>query len=483
MKKSIFFILFSVGLTMAQTSNFAGQLYNGYENYKESTITTKRIRHSIIVPLINRHKENPLFEISTAGVSPQGREIYLISAGTGKTRIFMWSQMHGDEPTATMAIFDMLNFLSANDHLNNYRQKILENVTIYFMPMVNPDGAELFKRRNSFDIDINRDASRNTTPEARTLNDIFLYLKADFGFNLHDQSIYTAAGRTHRSAAISFLAPAINYEKNVDSVRLNAMHLISELYSMLQEYIPGHIGRYDDGYEPRAFGDNFQKMGTSTILVETGGWRNDPEKQFLRKINFILLSSAILSIADQSYKKTDVNIYEQIPYNEDVLKDLLLRNMTYRKDSIEVKIDISADRVEKSMDGKILYNSVIDDAGDLSTLYGYEDHDFTGYEIHPGKIYASKKSPSVLKNDFIDSLLAQGYTDIFYEGKMKSAEYEFPLNITRDKNYRNNISIGSNASFYLTKDDKVQLVFVNGFMYDVENKISLLKNSAVKGSK
>lgn len=468
---------------MAQTSKLAGQLYNNYENYKESSITTKRIRHSDIVPLINKHKENPLFEISTAGISPEGREIYLISAGKGKTRIFMWSQMHGDEPTATMAIFDMLNFLSANDHLNDYRQKILENATIYLMPMVNPDGAELFKRRNSFDIDINRDASRNTTPEARTLKDIFVYLKADFGFNLHDQSIYTAAGRTYRSAAISFLAPAINYEKNVDSVRLNAMHLIAELYSMLQDYIPGHIGRYDDGYEPRAFGDNFQKMGTSTILVETGGWKDDPEKQFLRKINFILLSSAISSIADQSYKNADVNIYEQIPFNEDVLKDLLLRNMTYEKNGVKVKIDISADRIEKNIDGKILYNSVIDDAGDLSTLYGYEEYDLSDYEIHPGKIFNSKKSPAALKNDFISSLLAQGYTDIFYEGKAKNEEYHFPLNITHDKDRKNEISIGSNASFYLSKDNKIKLVFVNGFMYDVENNISLFKNSAVEGKK
>ena len=52
---------------------------------------------------------------------------------------------------------------------------------------------------------------------------------------------------------------------------------------VLSDFIPGHIGRYSDDYEPRAFGDNFQTWGTSTILIETGGWKGDPEKQFLRK--------------------------------------------------------------------------------------------------------------------------------------------------------------------------------------------------------
>jgi hypothetical protein len=146
----------------------------------------------------------------------------------------------------------------ADDDLNPVRQKILQNTSLYFMPMVNPDGAEVFKRRNSFDIDINRDASRNTTPEGKVLKEVYDYLKADIGFNLHDQSIYYTAGRAPRSAAISFLAPASEFEKGIDSVRLNAMKLISHLHNVLSDFIPGHIGRYNDDHEPRAFGDNFR---------------------------------------------------------------------------------------------------------------------------------------------------------------------------------------------------------------------------------
>jgi hypothetical protein len=480
MKTSILLIFLICGLSMAQLNDFAGQLYNNYENYKEHSIKIKRFKHSDIIPLINKLKHNNLYNVSLAGTSVQEREIYLISAGRGKTKVFMWSQMHGDEPTATMALFDLFNFLSADDHLNDVRRKILDSTTIYFLPMVNPDGAELFKRRNYCDIDINRDAVNTSTPEGKILKDIFDYLKADFGFNLHDQSRYYTAGRSPRSAAISFLAPSINFNKDTDSVRANAIQLISELHSVINNLIPGHIGKYKDDYEPRAFGDNFQKWGTSTILVESGGWKDDPENQFLRKVNFILLTSALYSIAEKTHRNADPAVYENIPFNEELLKDLVLRNMWYEKDGQRIKIDVSINRTERYSEGKLIYHSVIDDIGDLSVFYGYEDYDFSGYEIHPGKIYTKKlRSPEKMSNKELLDLLKEGYTGIIYDGDTKHFPHNYPLNVTKDKTLLNNISLGNGASFYLTRNGSIDYVFVNGFMYDIRNNINKLKNSLI----
>ena len=65
--------------------------------------------------------------------------------------------MHGDEPTATQAIFDIFNLLISNDFTKE-KKDILKHVTLHFLPMLNPDGAENFARRNALGIDINRDA-------------------------------------------------------------------------------------------------------------------------------------------------------------------------------------------------------------------------------------------------------------------------------------------------------------------------------------
>src|SRR5690606_10209385 len=101
------------------------------------------------------------------------RSIQMLKAGKGSTGVLLWSQMHGDEPTATMAIFDILNFLEArNDGLDALRNRILEKTTLYFLPMLNPDGAEKYERRNAQGIDLNRDAAYLQAPESNILKNL-----------------------------------------------------------------------------------------------------------------------------------------------------------------------------------------------------------------------------------------------------------------------------------------------------------------------
>ena len=97
---------------MAQEKQIAWDLYHSYENFKEKSLTNRRFKHSDIVPLIEQLKNKKNFKVDKVGKSVEGRDIYLISMGSGKTKVFLWSQMHGDEPTATAALFDLFNFFS-----------------------------------------------------------------------------------------------------------------------------------------------------------------------------------------------------------------------------------------------------------------------------------------------------------------------------------------------------------------------------------
>ena len=319
----IFTIIISE-VIMPQNYDFEQHLYQSYDRYKEKSLTDRRFKHSDITPLIKKLKSKDGFTVKVVGKSVEGRELNLISIGKGKKKIFLWSQMHGDEPTATAALFDIFNFISDTSN-KAFCKELFERVTLYFLPMVNPDGAERFKRRNFYDIDLNRDASRLQCPEAVILKSVFDSLKADFGFNLHDQSHRYSVGNSFRTATLSFLAPAYNYEKEFNKIRSRSVQLIGNLYQMLSNFIPGHIAKYSDEYEPRAFGDNFQKWGTSTILIESGGWKDDPEKQFIRKLNFIALLSSFKSIAEESYISTSEEIYASIPFNEKYIFDLILK--------------------------------------------------------------------------------------------------------------------------------------------------------------
>ena len=249
--------------------------------------------------------------------------------------------MHGDESTATMALFDIFNFFTANDKFVDFKKAILDKLTIYIIPMLNPDGAELFQRRNSYDIDINRDAIKQQSAEGRILKSVFDSIKPDFGFNLHDQNGRYSVGQTSSVAAISVLAPAFNHAKEINPVRKRAMQLIGSINDALCCFVPGNIAKYSDEFEPRAFGDNFQKWGMSTVLIESGGMKNDPEKQYLRKLNFTAILSAFGSIASSSYEDTSLSVYEQIPFNDKLICNTVLRNLKLKTNGGYILIDIS----------------------------------------------------------------------------------------------------------------------------------------------
>ena len=202
-------------LLTSHAQDFADRLFSEYEQVREATLNVQRIKHGQLQPLIEKYAKIEGYTVRKVGESIGGRPISLISVGKGSTDIFLWSQMHGNEPTATMAIFDMLNMLSHPSLYAKEKEELLRNVTIHFLPMLNPDGAEAFTRRNLLDIDINRDADRLITPEGKLLKKIRDELQPQWGFNLHDQSRYYAVGQTDQTATISFLAPAYNYEKEV----------------------------------------------------------------------------------------------------------------------------------------------------------------------------------------------------------------------------------------------------------------------------
>lgn len=458
----------------SQTQPIHQDLYQHYEKFKEPTIKDRRFKHADIVPLIKR-LQSP-FEVEVAGQSIEDREIYLVKWGNGPIKVLLWSQMHGDEPSATMALMDMFNFFSKNgDAFDAYRKNLADKVTLYFLPMLNPDGAEDYQRRNALGVDLNRDALRLQSPEARILKGIRDQLQADWGFNLHDQNRYYGAGLNPHTATISFLAPAYNYEKEVNEVRGNSMKLIGDMNAVLQEYIPGQVGKYNDAFEPRAFGDNIQKWGTSTILIESGGLKDDPEKQEIRKLNFVAIMTAFESIANGHYKKQTQAAYEAIPFNEsNWFLDLIIREVEVEVNGQWFMVDIGYRRseVDYPNNRSFYFRSYIHDLGDLSIFFGYEALNAKGLRAYSGKIQPEVISNvSALQRLNVQQLLAQGYTGVQLAEwpKDRSKLRDFPLEVIKQGESPKNSEIlqGKNPSLLLKRGNKVEYAVVNGFLIKV----------------
>ncbi|CAN5217852.1 hypothetical protein BH23BAC1_BH23BAC1_13840 [soil metagenome] len=470
---------------ITEKENIAKALYENHEQYLETSIQHRRFKHTDILSIIHNLEKNQLFQVTTLGKSLEGREIFQIKLGRGKTKVLLWSQMHGDEPTATMAILDMFNFFSQNDDLDPIKEQILGNLTIYFIPMLNPDGAEVYQRRNAQELDLNRDALRLESPEAKILKSAQERIKPDFGFNLHDQNTRYTAGKTSNPATISFLAPPYDQKKSVNQVRQNAMQLIVQLNEVLQNFIPGQIGKYSDEFEPRAFGDNFQKWGTSTILVESGGYAGDTEKQYIRKLNFTILLTALAAISEETYKEAETEMYYQIPENELYLYDLIIRNVSFNEGGKSFTGDIGINRAENNDHTyqNYFYSSTIEEIGDMSVFFGYEEFNADGLTVTPGKIYPDPfQNVNALEKINPKELLKQGYTTVIVENLPSDFEYSpFPLNIAGSKNWKEPkvLTTDSPPDFILKKDEKAVYAVVNGFFYDLVQDQDLVKNGMI----
>lgn len=252
-------------------------------------------------------------KVNEVGRSNANREIYQIEWGKGPLKIFLWSQMHGDEPTATSALIDMFTVLEKNRD-QEWAKRIAEKVTIRAVPMLNPDGAEVFIRRNLQGIDINRDALDLKTPEGRLLKQLRDSWQPEIGFNLHNQQALTAAGQTDKQAAISFLVVYGDEAKTPSDGHERNKRIVAAMIQALNQFIPGHIARYDDEWTPTAFGDNFSKWGTPVILIETGGLHGKDE-MYLVKMNFVAMMTALKVVADGTEKDFSPSNYEYLPSN------------------------------------------------------------------------------------------------------------------------------------------------------------------------
>jgi len=470
----------------SSAEEIARRLFDSHSTYREKALTHRRFRHSDIVPLLNALRQHSPFDISEVGESFENRAIYQVKVGTGPARVLLWSQMHGDEATATMALFDIFNFLrAAGDGFDDLRQTILQNTTLYFVPMLNPDGAERFQRRTATDIDMNRDALRLQTPEGALLKKLQQELQPLVGFNLHDQNPRYSVGKTGRQAVMSFLATAYDEERTINEVRRRSMQLIVGMNRVLQSFIPGQIGRFDDEFEPRAFGDNIQKWGTTLVLIESGGYKGDPEKMAIRQLNFVAILTALLAIANGSYQQADTAEYQVIPENGRLLFDVLIRNATVMQNGKPVVLDLGINRYEITTDSVqyeatpgFYYRSVIEDIGDLSTFTGLEEIDATGHILVPLGVYSEQlESADDLNRLAIDDLRKQGIAAFRVKQSNPDVVPKQPVHLlVTEKLPADPLLIGQSPSFQLLINSQPAFVFINGFYENRTINVNFLSN-------
>jgi Zinc carboxypeptidase len=366
-----------------------------YDRYRVDHLNPSNCVHEVLLHELEDRVERSagLLTMSELGSSLGGKSINLVQWGKGPKRVLLWSQMHGDESTATLALCDIFSLLAEAAEERPWVAEMMRQVTIAAIPMLNPDGAQAVTRHNAMHIDVNRDARALASPESKILRETHRAFRPAFGFNLHDQAL-SSVGSSKNVTALALLAPAPDGDRNRPLSRVKAMRVCALLVRALRQFADGHLATYDDSYESRAFGDRMQSWGTSTILIESGHWPGDPMKSFVRRLNFIALLVALCSIGDGSYQDVELEYYSGLESNGKQVYDVLIRNVRLVHPSgWEARADIALSLEPEQNRRSASPVATIKEVGDLSTHAGLETIDASARRIAHDVLGIDKQIP------------------------------------------------------------------------------------------
>ena len=150
----------------------------------------------------------------------------------------------------------------------------------------------------------------------------------------------------------------------------------------------------------------------------------------------------------------------------------MFRNLKYKHNGIPYTVDVGVNQDEKNINGAedFYLKSNIEDFGDLSIFYGYEEFDCTGMILEKGKTYRKVfKNIKELESTDFRSLYEKGYTSIKVENLDKNIDFaKIPINIiSKSNSYSNEIKVDEPANFDIKENNSIRFVFMNGFIIDL----------------
>lgn len=298
-----------------------------------------------------------VFTLDDYGKSEQGRSIYAAKVGTGPTKIWVQAQIHGDEKLTTGAVMELLKTFGSSGAKDV--KKILEETTIYAIPMYNPDGSLMNTRSTTLydesgeprknnrgqnvTVDLNRDWAENgfAAKESLAVYKFWADVKPAYAVDLHHQGLKTVYG-TNYSTSMSLgisLAPNGPTLPGVKGGLYNDLtrQMSVYVYDALKDYGHMHIDRYQVGsgdkrYEIDIKGgvvsammlglnyNNINPTGHSNpaIFFETKGNTREgsigqKSNGHLEKQNYIGLKALLYGLATGEVQEVDPSRWEEIP--------------------------------------------------------------------------------------------------------------------------------------------------------------------------
>lgn len=156
---------------------------------------TKLTTHQEMMDFIKALEEgHAKFEVKTIATTVQGREVPVLEFSssvfgqdTSKLMVLLFAQQHGNEPSGKEGALMLVSKLAAGEH-----GWLLDYLDIAIIPMMNPDGNEVNRRRNGNDADLNRSHLLMNQPETIGLHKYFNENLFHVSMDVHEYSPFSS---------------------------------------------------------------------------------------------------------------------------------------------------------------------------------------------------------------------------------------------------------------------------------------------------
>ena len=137
-----------------------------------------------------------LITVSEEATTAEGRKVFLVRLNRGGAKatfkVLYYAQQHGDEVAGKDAQLSLIREIA------EHPERLPEDVDLYLMPMLNPDGTEAHRRFTANGADLNRDHLLLAQPETRALHRVARRLRPHLAVDSHefgrDGEAYAAKG-------------------------------------------------------------------------------------------------------------------------------------------------------------------------------------------------------------------------------------------------------------------------------------------------
>ena len=165
--------------------------------------------------------------------------------------------------------------------------------------------------------------------------------------------------------------------------------------------------------------------------------------------------------------------------------DFILRNVKLIRENKDYIIDVGINYEEVNYNNArdFYLKASIEDVGDLSVYYGYEEVDLSEYFIESGKTKPESYS-SIEELEKINpiELYSQGFTNVILkDGDFSGTHSNLPFNIilNEEEKLESFIKPDDQANFIIKKNTEIRFAVINGHLINIEKIDEWVGNSII----